>query len=111
MPDGFYWAPRCHLDTLPTGLFLHGEIVAQMLDRVDGTWLARLHMDDEITAPLITRRCSSFEAGRKGCEMWALRHQLLLQKNVALKKAWILENGVAARMLKRTGHPLDAQGL
>jgi len=30
MPDGFYWKPRCHLDTLPTGLFLHGEQVASM---------------------------------------------------------------------------------
>lgn len=94
MPDGFYWKPRCHLDTLPTGLFLHGEMVATMHQRIDGAWLARLHLEDGVDAPLITRRCTSFEDGRRGCEMWALRHERALRKKVAIKLQWIQDNVV-----------------
>ena len=101
MPDGFYWAPRCHLDTLPTGLYLHGELVASMVDRVDGTWLAILHAEEEISSPLVTRQCTSFEAGRRGCELWAARHHVHLQAKVANKLKWLQEHGIAARMLRK----------
>ena len=85
MPNGFYWAPRCHLDTLPTGLFLHGEQVASMQQRVDGSWVARLTPEDGIDAPLRLRGCSSFVSGRRGCEMWALRHETALRAKVVAK--------------------------
>ena len=52
MPEGFYWKPRCHLDTLPTGLFLHGEQVASMQQRVDGSWLARLTPEDGVACSI-----------------------------------------------------------
>lgn len=94
MPDDFLWKPRCHLDTLPTGLFLHGEIVASMHQRIDGTWLARLHPEQGQHAPLIMRRCASFDAGRKGCELWVLRHERALRRKVAIKLQWIQDNVV-----------------
>lgn len=94
MPDGFYWKPRCHLDTLPTGLFLDGEIVASMLDRVDGTWLARLHLGDQFPNPMVMRHCTSFEQGRRGAELWALRHEAELRAQVGAKLEWIQRNVV-----------------
>jgi hypothetical protein len=94
MPDGFCWKPRCHLDTLPTGLFLHGEQVASMQQRVDGSWLARLTPEDGVHAPLILRPCTSFDAGRRGCELWALRHERALRLKVAIKLQWIQDNVV-----------------
>lgn len=102
LPDDFEWKPRCHLDTLPTGLFLHGELVASMLQRVDGSWLARLHLQDGIHAPLVTRRCTSFESGRRGAELWALRHERALRAKVAVKLQWIQDNVV----MRGRGHSL-----
>lgn len=94
MPEGFCWKPRCHLDTLPTGLFLHGEQVASMQQAIDGSWLARLSPDDGLHAPLLLRSCSSFDAGRRGCEIWALRHEEALRRKVAVKLQWIQDNVV-----------------
>lgn len=103
MPNGFYWAPRCHLDTLPTGLFLHGEQVASMHEKLDGTWLARLTPEDGVEAPLRLRNCSSFDSGRRGCEMWALRHEKALRQKAAAKLQWIQDNVV----LRGRGKQLD----
>jgi len=94
MPEGFYWKPRCHLDTLPTGLFLHGVQVASMQQRIDGSWLARLSPEDGVHAPLLLRPCSSFDAGRRGCELWALRHERALRRKAAAKLQWIQDNVV-----------------
>jgi len=85
MPSDFYWAPRCHLDKEPTGLFLHGQIVVSMIDRIDGGWFALLHLEEGISSPTRTRQCSSFEAGRRGAEEWARRHEAALQARVAKK--------------------------
>ena len=103
MPDGFCWKPRCHLDTRPTGLFLHGVQVASMQQRVDGSWLARLNPEDGLHAPLLLRPCSSFDAGRRGCELWALLHEQLLRRKVAKKLQWIQDNVV----LRGRGKQLD----
>lgn len=94
MPDDFYWAPRCHLDSLPTGLHLHGEQVANLQQRLDGSWLAYLYLRTGLDAPLVSRSCSSFDAGRRGCEMWALRHEAALRARVAVKLQWIQDNVV-----------------
>lgn len=83
LPDGFEWNPRSHLDELPTGLFLDGRIVVSMLARIDGSWVARLHLDDRPDAPLLMRDCRSFESGRRGAELWAIRHETTLRANVA----------------------------
>ena len=105
MPNGFWWKSRCHLDTLLTGLFLHGVQVASMQQRVDGSWLARLSPEDGLHAPLLLRPCSSFDAGRRGCELWALRHEQLLRRKVAKKLQWIQDHVV----LRGRGQQLDAR--
>lgn len=94
MPNGFYWKPRCHLDKLPTGLFLHGETVASLHQRIDGGWVAYLHLHEGVESPLISRRCTSFEAGQRGCEVWALRHEAALRAKVGKKLQWIQDNVV-----------------
>lgn len=109
MPEDFHWAPRCHLDKLPTGLFLHGEIVASMQQRIDGPWLAYLYLESGIETPLLTRPCTSFEAGRRGCELWALRHERALRKRVAIKLQWIQDNVVLRGRGKRLD-PRDVLG-
>jgi hypothetical protein len=105
MPEDFHWAPRCHLDKLPTGLFLGLELVASMLERVDGKWVARLHPDDAMFAPLIMRSCSSFESGRRGCEMWALRHEATLRAKAAAKTQRMRQN--VARHTQLSAQPLS----
>lgn len=90
LPDDFEWKPRSHLDMEPTGLFLHGELVASMLQRVDGSWMARLHPEDGVDSPLILRPCRSFESGQRGCEMWAARHETALRVKLAKKLKWVI---------------------
>lgn len=70
-----HWAPRCHLDKLPTGLFLSDVMIASLHQRLDGEWLAYLEQQvGNIRAPLVSRCCTSFELGQRGCELWAMRH-------------------------------------
>lgn len=76
----------------PDGLFLRGEQVATMHQRIHGAWLAPLHLEDGVRAPLITRRCTTFYDGRRGCEIWALRHERALRRKVAVKLQWIQDN-------------------
>lgn len=68
------WVPSTQYDPRLPALALDGRVVAMMLERVDGTWLARLDAHLPIPAPIVTRRCTSFEAGKSGCEAWAHRH-------------------------------------
>lgn len=77
------WTLRTQYETLPTSLMLDGRVVAMMLERVDGTWLARLDAHQPIPAPIVARRCTSFEAGKRGCEQWATRHADRLRNELA----------------------------
>lgn len=83
LPEGFQWQPRWQYDTQLTALTLDGVQVAALLDRVDGSWFARLWAHHGIEAPLVTRPCTSFEAGRAGIEAWACRHEARLREEVA----------------------------
>lgn len=74
LPDGFRWQsiygpagpePRDALACL-------GTEVARIDARIDGGWVATLRYADGHS---VIRRCSSYEAGRAGCEAWAGRHQ------------------------------------
>ena len=67
------WVFRTQYATVPMSLTLDGRVVAMMLERIDGTWLARLDALQPTLAPIMTRRCTSFEAGKQGCEQWAVR--------------------------------------
>lgn len=71
------WQPRYQYDTHDTALMVDGDIVAMMLQRVDGTWFARLDCRQPIDAPLVLRDCTDLETGKRGCEEWARRHYSL----------------------------------
>lgn len=88
LPEGFRWAPRCHLSKVDDALFIEGEQVACLIDKVGGGWFALLQPPGRtIHEPGITRHCSSFEAGRRGCELWALKHEAGLRARIAEKVA------------------------
>lgn len=82
LPDGFHWANRYQYDTQRTALVLKGQQVAMLLEKVGGGWFARLWAHWPIEAPLVTRPCSSLEAGRAGIETWASRHEARLRAEV-----------------------------
>ena len=86
LPDGFEWIPRHQYADRELALTLDGEYVAMLLERVDGSWLARLECQQPIAAPLVMRQCSSFEAGKTGVEAWACRHEARLRAEVAGKR-------------------------
>ena len=77
------WIARTQYETGLTALALDGRVVAMMLERVDGTWIARLDSHQPIPAPIVTRRCTSFESGQRGCEHWAMRHADRLRGELA----------------------------
>lgn len=83
LPEGFEWRNRYQYDTQCTALYLGGKQVAMMLERVDGTWFARLEGHWPITAPTVTRDCRSLESGKAGIEAWAVRHEARLREEVA----------------------------
>ena len=57
------------LSTVDDGLFLDGEAIAYLIDRVDGeSWFAVLEMQRPPDAKRPHRDCSSLESGRRGCE-------------------------------------------
>lgn len=87
LPNGFRWDRRCHLSKVHDGLFLEGETVASLIDRVDGSWFALLDTQRGMDGRQTSRLCSSFEAGRRGCELWAIRHEARLRAEVAAKIA------------------------
>ncbi|MCH6484230.1 hypothetical protein MMG85_11745 [Pseudoxanthomonas sp. LH2527] len=62
--------------------------VARLIDRLDGTWFARL--DTHLPAVYRIRDCTSYEAGRRGVELWAARHEARLRREVyAQHAAWM----------------------
>lgn len=83
LPDGFKWVPRHQYADREIALELDGHQVAMLLQRVDGTWFARLEVQRPFEEPLVKRPCTSFEAGKAGCEMWACRHEARLRAEVA----------------------------
>lgn len=65
--------------------------VARLIDRLDGSWFARLdcHLDS-LDRPQRTRNCSSYEGGRRGIEMWARRHEERIRAEVDAKhREWL----------------------
>lgn len=81
------WRPRWQYDKHDTALMLDGQIIAMLMDRVDGGWVARLDCQKGMAGPIVTRRCSSLEAGRLGCEAWAMRNLDRLVAEVAAREA------------------------
>lgn len=79
-----------------TSYRLDGVEIARLTRRVDqDTWIA-LMKQHRIAEPRIVRQCSSFEAGKRGVELWAERHRERLQVDV--DKINELRRGMQARV-------------
>lgn|SRR5690606_11024690 len=64
-------------------LYVGGTEVARMVERVDGSWFARLHFPERLA---VTRDCRTYESGRAGCETWARRHYAALHAHAELRR-------------------------
>ncbi|KKY12981.1 hypothetical protein DGN16_23045 [Xanthomonas citri pv. fuscans] len=82
---GFQWT-GVHLNdhSTDTDTALEGVAVVRLIERVGGTWFARLdYQRPALAGPNKSRDCSSFEQGKRGAEIWAERHQERLRREVA----------------------------
>lgn len=80
LPTGFQWISRGQYAEDELALVCNGRHVAMLMKRVDGvTWMARLDAHQPIASPVVSRDCSSFEAGKAGIEAWAARHEATLR--------------------------------
>lgn len=86
LPEDFEWKDRYQYARGELALVHGGKQVAMLLRRADGGWMARLWCHWPLAAPLVSRKCSSFEAGRAGVEAWALRHEAQIRAEVAAGK-------------------------
>lgn len=74
--------------TGPLELYQLGSTgVARLISRLGGTWFVRL--DYHLPDSTLQRECSSYEAGVRGVELWAARHEARLRAEVeAQHQAW-----------------------
>lgn len=96
------WGPRWQYDPGRSALFLEGEVIASLHQKIDtGAWFARLHPSLVPMAPDLYRDCRGEDMGRRGCEAWAMRHLDHLLGEVAAAKArrpgWMGGRGGRAR--------------
>lgn len=88
LPDGFQWIQSHQHEHGPPGALALGDVqVARMLGRLDGSWFVRLDCHMGMAADLVLQDCSSFESGRRGTEVWAVRHEARIRAEVAAKIA------------------------
>ncbi|PNV26544.1 hypothetical protein xavtCFBP7764_23200 [Xanthomonas citri] len=93
LPPGFRWdKPWQNAKGPPTALFLEGEEVARMVQKVTGEWYVVLERHrpappGEPFAPFVQRDCSSFDQGRRGTVIWAVRHEVRIRSDVAARIA------------------------
>jgi len=69
----------------PTVLEVDSVGVVRLMDRIDGRWFAVLnyHLPDSRRH----RECTSYEAGRRGAELWTMRHLDRLRHEAAARRA------------------------
>lgn len=88
LPADFYWTTRSASfpnDPL-TVIACEGVWVVSLSQRVDDAiWVATLdrHRDGPGGPGGSSRRCSSYEQGRAGAELWVARHEARLREDVA----------------------------
>lgn len=88
LPTDFYWTTRSASfpnDPL-TVIACEGVWVVSLSQRVDDAiWVATLdrHRDGPGGPGGSCRRCSSYEQGRAGAELWVARHEARLREDVA----------------------------
>lgn len=106
LPDSFYWTTRSASwpDDPLTVIACQGVWVVSMTERADdGIWVAHLDRHRHIPGGGPSRRCSSYEKGRAGAELWVARHQARLRDDVARIVGWreaIRGNRLAKDQLK-----------
>ena len=103
LPDGFRWQSIFGAASQgpPHALACRSHEVARLSERIGGGWNAILRYPD---GRMVTRPCSSLEAGRAGCEAWAQRHRAALIAQADRKElewlarqTWRGSDGAAAR--------------
>lgn len=90
LPDGFRWTTITTngLDDRLTVIAYGSEWVVTLSRRVDdGTWIASLDRHRHGPGGPF-RRCSSYEQGCAGAEMWVARHEARLREDMAKIAAW-----------------------
>ncbi|NMI22400.1 hypothetical protein E1J24_11205 [Xanthomonas hortorum pv. pelargonii] len=75
----------------PTALFLEGEEVARLVQRLTGEWYVLLERQRPAPpgkpfAPFVQRECSSLDQGRRGTVMWAVRHEARIRAEVTAQR-------------------------
>lgn len=105
LPTDFYWTTRSASwpSNLLTVIACDGVWVVAMSQRVDDeTWIALL--DRHRNGPGgPSRRCTSYEQGRAGAELWVARHEARLREDVAAINRW--REAVRANRLAKLNTP------
>lgn len=86
LPADFYWTRRSasRLDDPLTVIGCAGVWVVALTQRVDdGSWVATLDTHRHGPGDGPWRRCSSYEQGCAGAELWVTRHEARLREDVA----------------------------
>ncbi|MCL1553389.1 hypothetical protein [Xanthomonas nasturtii] len=92
LPPGFRWdRPWQGAMGPPTALFFEGEEVARLVQRLTGEWFVLLERQRPAPpgkpfAPFVERDCSSFDQGRRGTVMWAVRHEARIRAEVTTRR-------------------------
>lgn len=84
LPPDFYWTTHAgsRSDDQLTVIACDGILVVAMFQRVDdGSWVASLDRHRQGPGGR-GRRCSSYEKGCAGAEMWVTRHEARLRDDV-----------------------------
>jgi hypothetical protein len=105
LPPDFYWTTRsASWPSEPlTVIACDGVWVVSMSQRVDDdTWIASLDRHRHGPGGPF-RRCSSYEQGRAGAEMWVARHEARLRGDVAKITAY--QEAVRANRLAKVAAP------
>ncbi|WP_311238402.1 MULTISPECIES: hypothetical protein [unclassified Xanthomonas] len=92
LPPGFRWDKPWQGAKGPlTALFFEGEEVARLVQRLTGEWYVLLERQRPAPpgkpfAPFVQRECSSFDQGRRGTVMWAVRHEARIRAEVTAQR-------------------------
>lgn len=84
LPADFYWTTRAanRPGERPEVIACAGVWLVALSQRVDdGTWIATLDRHRRGPGGL-SRRCSSYEQGSAGAELWVARHEARLREDV-----------------------------
>ncbi|AVO30012.1 hypothetical protein D7T48_11850 [Stenotrophomonas maltophilia] len=106
LPESFYWTTSSagKADEPLTVIACEGVWLVSMSQRVDDhTWIASLDRHRHGPGGPF-RRCSSYEQGRAGAEMWVARHEARLRQDVAEISRWreaVRANRLAKETMKR----------